>query len=280
MKDFGTSPDKRGVGQFLRREPLVHFLALAALLFLFNYFWSDTQKEKIIVDQRTVDFLIKQREDLVLRKLTPKQRQELIGSYIRDEILYREAYKRGLDKEARMRRDLIRKMRGLAMSDVNKPTEAQLKAYYDANRARFRRPPGQSFDHVYFRDPSKIPNSLLEELQNGRDHASLGDYLAGFGRAVKHVSKTRLIGTLGPDAARSILAINDDTWHGPFESPRGAHFVRITGRTPARDSRFEDVKNILAQDWAVAQSRKAVEKEVERVRGEYKIVIEAEEFKL
>jgi hypothetical protein len=97
MKDSGTSPDKRGVGQFLRREPLVHFLALAALLFLFNYFWSDTQKEKIIVDQRTVDFLIKQREDLVLRKLTPKQRQDLIRSYIRDEILYREAYKRGLD---------------------------------------------------------------------------------------------------------------------------------------------------------------------------------------
>jgi peptidyl-prolyl cis-trans isomerase C len=279
MKNSGTSLDKRGVGQFLRREPLVHFLALAGLLFMFNYFWSDTQKEKIIVDQRTVDFLIKQREDLMLRKLTPKQRRGLIRSYIRDEILYREAYKRGLDKEARMRRDLIRKMRGLAMSDVDKPTEAQLKVYFDANRARFRRPPGQSFDHVYFRDPSKIPNSLLEKLQNGRDHASLGDYLAGFGRAVKNVSKTRLIGTLGPDAARSILAINDDTWHGPFESPRGAHFVRITGRTPARDSRFEDVKNILAQDWAVAQSRKAVEKEVERVRGEYEIVIEAEEFK-
>ena len=102
---------------------------------------------------------------------------------------------------------------------------------------------------------------------------------AGYGRAAKNVSKTGLVGTLGPDTARSILAITDDKWHGPFESPRGAHFVRITERTPARDARFEDVKSFLAQDWSLAQSRKAIETEVERLRGNYKIVIEAEGVK-
>lgn len=91
----------------VRHEPLVHFLALAALLFVLDQVFSSTQKEKIIVDEQTADFLIKQREDLELRKLTPEERQETIAAFIEDEILYREAYKRGLDKgDTRMRRNL------------------------------------------------------------------------------------------------------------------------------------------------------------------------------
>ena len=70
-----------------------------------------------------------------------------------------------------------------------------------------------------------------------------------------------------------------DEWHGPLESPRGAHFIRITNRTPAQEARYEDVKRFLAQGWNMAQSRKAIEKEIERVRGDYEIVIEAKGLK-
>jgi hypothetical protein len=121
------------------REPLVHFLILAGLLFAFEHFWSARQKERIVVDRQTADFLIQQREELELRQLAPDERREIIESWIEDEILYREAYKRGLDKDARTRRNLILKMRGLALSDLRDPTEAELRAYFEANRERAAR---------------------------------------------------------------------------------------------------------------------------------------------
>ena len=47
----------------LRREPLVHFLVLAALLFALDSVFSSTQKPKIIVDRQTAEFLIQQALD-------------------------------------------------------------------------------------------------------------------------------------------------------------------------------------------------------------------------
>ena len=269
---------RKRIGTILRREPLVHFVALAAMLFVFERFWSETRKETILVDQQVVNFLIKQREDLVLRTLTPDERKQTIDEYIRDEILYREAYKRGLDKDSRMRRHLISKMRRLAIGNVKKPTQVQLKAYFAANRARFRRPATLSFDHVYFKDPSTAPDGLLDQLRSGRDHKTLGDIMLGFARSAE-LSPNQVAGLIGPKAARSIIAIDDDLWHGPVPSIRGAHFVRIVARTPERDARFEDVQRFLRQDWHLTQTRAAIDRQVEKLRGTYHIKVDAKGFK-
>ncbi len=265
-----------GPGHVLRREPLVHFLLLAGLLFVFEHVWSATQKERIVVDRQTAEFLIQQREDLELRPLSPEERRETIDAYVEDEILYREAYKRGLDKEARMRRNLILKMRGLALPDLRDPTEDELLQHFESNRQRYRRPPTVSVEQVYFRDAASVPAGLLDELRSGREHGSLGEYLQAFGRSASAFSGQELAASLGPDAARAILALEDGHWGGPIESRRGVHFVRIVERRPARDAAYEDVRAYLAQDWALAQARLAVEREVESLRDDYEIVIETD----
>ena len=56
----------------LLREPLLHFLVLAGLLFLVHSLWTKEEREKIVVDRQTAAFLIQQREDLELRQLTPE----------------------------------------------------------------------------------------------------------------------------------------------------------------------------------------------------------------
>ena len=56
----------------LLKERLVHFLVLAMVLLVLEHVFSSIQKEKIIVDEQTAKYLIKQREDLELRKLSPR----------------------------------------------------------------------------------------------------------------------------------------------------------------------------------------------------------------
>ncbi len=85
-----------------------------------------------------------------------------------------------------------------------------------------------------------------------------------------------LVGNFGAEAARGILAIDDHQWHGPFESVQGIHFIRIVGRTPEIESSYGDVRSYLEGDWRLAESRKAIEQEIERLQESYEIVIKAD----
>ncbi len=259
------------------KEPLIHFLVLAAVLFVLENVFSSTQKEQIIVDQQTAAFLIKQREDLELRKLNPQERQKTIASYVEDEILYSEAYKRGLDKgDTRMRRNMIRKMRGLLIGDIREPTDNELRAYFEFNRQEFMYPATVTFDHVFYSDPVRQPQGLLERLQAGADHRDFGEYRLSMGPSMPGVTQKMLAGIFGANMARGILAIENDHWHGPFESIQGIHFVRITDRTPAVQPDYEEVRPYLEAQWAMAESRKAIEQEVSRLQDNYEVVIEAD----
>ncbi len=254
---------------------MVHFLLLAGLLFALEAVFSSTQKEQIIVDGQTVEFLIKQREDLELRKLGIDERRETIDAYIEDEILYSEAYKRGLDKgDSRMRRNMILKMRGLLIGDLEQPTEDQLRAYYETSKDEFTRPATISIQQVFFSEPTKVPPDLLERLQDGFDHETVGEFQTGLGRTIRNVSQMMLVGGYGADAARTILAINDDQWHGPIDSVQGVHFIRVTARTPEYHSSFDEVKSYIEGYWMMAQSRKLIEKEIERLQDNYEIIVE------
>ena len=79
-------PLTKGLSQWLR-EPLLHFAALAALLFVVDYVFTEAAKEQIVVGKNTAEFLIQQREDLELRTLSPEERRETIEQCVEDEIL-------------------------------------------------------------------------------------------------------------------------------------------------------------------------------------------------
>lgn len=259
----------------LLHEPLVHFFALAAVLFLINEVASSTQKTRIVIDQKTAEFLIRQREDLELRVLSEAERADTISAFVEDEILYNEAYVRGLDRgDSRMRRNLILKMRGLLSGDVGEPTEEELRAYFESNRSRFSRPASLSLAQVFFDDQTAVPADLREQLGAGLDPATVGTDSLQFRRSMPTMTRRYIVGTFGSDVARAIVAIDDDAWHGPFESAQGVHFVRVVERHPDVQADFESVERYLQGDWLMDRSRAAIRAEVERVRPDYDIVIE------
>ena len=257
------------------REPLLHFLVLAGALFALDYVITQGQKEQIVVDRQTVDFLIQQREDLVLRALSAGERQQIIDAYVDDEILYSEAYRRGLDRgDSRMRRNLIYKMRGLLGGEVDDPTDEQMRAFYAQNPARFTIAQAWSLEQIFFKDSSTIPDRLQNKLRDGLDPLNVGDKNVALRRTLPNVSKRGLIDGLGPQAARAVLAIEDDQWHGPIESALGVHYIRIIGSRAAHQQPFDTVKRYIEGEWALVQTRARIERELDRLRDHYEIVIE------
>ena len=261
----------------LLREPLLHFLALAGFAFAANHYWVEEEKERIVVARQTVEHLVRQAADLQLRELSPAERDEVVAAFVEDEILYREAYRRGLDRsDSRMRQNLVRKMRGLLAGELGTPDEATLRAFYEANLERYTSPERLRLDHVYFSDPGAVPAGLRDRLRSGADPAGEGERFRPGAVSLRAVSMRDVVGMLGPSVARALVDLVDGEWAGPLESRMGVHFVRIVERTPPVVASYEDVARYVEGDWALAETRRLIEAEVERLAEGYEIVIETE----
>ncbi len=258
-----------------RREPLLHFALLGGLLFLFNFLVTKTQKDQIVVSTATADFLVRQREELELRKLSAEERQQTISQFVDDEILYNEAYKRGLDRgDSRMRRNLLYKIRGLLAGEVGDPTVDGLRAYFESNRERFRYQETWSIEQVLFSDPASVPEGLNAQLNSGLDPQGVGEDRDDLPRSMPDSTQRDTVRIFGPDAARIILAIDDERWHGPVASRLGVNFVRITGSTAAIYPSFQEAEPYIEGEWRLDKVRERLEQELSILRNDYDIVIE------
>ncbi len=246
---------------------MLHFFALAGLLFALEAYFSAGQKARIVIDQATADYLIRQREDLELRVLDASERANVIDGYVEDEILYREAYRRGLDQgDSRMRRNLILKMRGLITGDLEAPGEDELRRFFETHRDRFVRPARYDIEQVTFDADALIPDDFDAALAAGTIRS----------RRQPGMPQSLLAGTFGTDAGRAILAASGSEWLGPFEMPDGFQFLRVLDRIPERVAEYESVRAYLAGDWMMDRSRKLIREEVNRVAADYEVVIEAD----
>lgn len=126
------------------REPLFHFLLLGALMFAAYLAMQDNRNYhppgSIAVTPGRIQQMTVAFETANGHKPSPEELDAVIASYIRDEVLVRQALKLGLDQDdPTIRATLIEKVRGLAGFglDATDPTDADLQAYLAANPGSF-----------------------------------------------------------------------------------------------------------------------------------------------
>lgn len=94
------------------------------------------------------------------------------------------------------------------------------------------------------------------------------------GNTLPRYSLRDLIGLMGPEVARRVFELPDGEWHGPMQSERGVHFIRVTERHPAAMPSFEEIESYLRQDWTLDQQRRATAAKLAELRQNYRIVVE------
>jgi PPIC-type PPIASE domain len=258
----------------LRREPLVYFLAIAALLFVAYDLLAPSARESIVIGKASIDELVRQQEELLARPLTDDERRDATEAAIDDEVLLREAYRRGLDRDAVVRRHLVEKMRFILGEDTPEPTQAELKEYLAANRERYRTPHTVTLDHIFYADPAAVPDGLVVQLENGLEIDGLGDPLFMLGNRLSRYSLRDLIGLMGPYVARRVFELPPDNWDGPMQSEHGVHFVRVAQHHEPTVPSFTELETYLRQDWTLDQQHRAIADKVAELRQNYQIVIE------
>lgn len=258
---------------------ILKLVALALVCYGVYYRWSPGDDDVIRLTPRRIAEIADRYEELLGRPLSDAERVESTKNFIEEEILVREAFRRGLDRGDRRVRPMLiehasRVLLQAAQYQHSTPPEGELRSYFERHAARYRIPERVDLQQVLFpagSTPAKI-DSVLAELRAGADFTMMG--AAGLGADVKEVSRSQIAQAFGLDLAHDVFALGDGGWHGPFTSSSGTHFFRIQRRSPARDPRFEDVQDDVAQDYASDIEHEIVDAQLERIRKRYRVVID------
>src|SRR5690349_21627106 len=166
-------------------EPMLHFLLIGIALFG-AYRWvspGDSGGRRIVITQGVVDDLVTQHVAARGREPSTPELNGLIESYVRDEILYREGVRLGLERDdIVVKRRVRQKIEMIAEEDASTraPSDAELSAYLAANQARFVQPAILSFEQVFIGQSTSGPGMVhavaltREALQKGGDSERLG----------------------------------------------------------------------------------------------------------
>jgi ADP-ribose pyrophosphatase YjhB (NUDIX family) len=282
------------------RDPLVHFLVIGLGIFGGYGLLRDgpgdaTDTRTVVVDRDALLTFIQYRSKAFepelaeqrLESLSPAELERLIDDYVREEVLYREAIALGLDRgDYVLRRRVVQKLefvtRGFAEADSSLD-EAALREFFDENRADYFVEPHVTFTHVFFDaerrgwpEARRLARAKRAELDRTRvpfeDALRHGDR---FPYHVNYVERTPayVASHFGPGMARAVseLEPSGGAWHGPFESPYGAHLVMLTRREAGRQPTLEEIRGRVVEDARRAAIRRRVEATVRELVDAYEV---------
>ncbi|HQR19275.1 MAG TPA: peptidylprolyl isomerase [Burkholderiaceae bacterium] len=276
----------------LLQEPLIHFLVLGALLFVAYRHWepvagaAPASKEiRLTYDQLAQ--LALQFQAQWRRPPTAAELDRLVENSVQSEILYREALAMGLDKDDEIvKRRMAQKMQFLAedVAAAREPTSAELKAWFDKNRARFAQPNRVSFRHLYFspdsrgrrarEDAEKALTQLAGQPQDSKIAAKLADPFM-FQDYYRDRAPDYLGKEFGPQFALAVAKLVPGRWSGPIESGFGWHLVYVDTLIPGSVPAFEEVEPDVKVTWLGEQKLLAWQKAYQEMRAKYTVLLPA-----
>ncbi|WP_108792101.1 peptidyl-prolyl cis-trans isomerase [Erythrobacter sp. Alg231-14] len=258
------------------KEPLVHFLVLGGIVYL-ALTWGgepiDPSSRVIEVGKAEQAQLSLRFESLMGRAPTDAELDARIEQFVRDEVLYREALRLGLDQnDAVVRQRMVSKMdmSASAAAEAAQPDDATLRAYFDDNPDRYAGPTLVSFDQVYFVDRADA-QSALEVGNFSGEGISLPD-------AVEVTSVRGVQARFGEVFARALVDLElasdgGSAWQGPVPSGFGWHLVRLRERKAERPE-FVSVRDQVENDWRSEEIAQRKTRAFEVLRSAYRVEID------
>lgn len=282
----------------LLKDPLTHFLAAGALLFMIGSATKPPAPDEahIIVDRPALLEFIQYRSKAfepqaagaLLDSMSEVARANLVRDFVREEALAREAKTLGLDaSDYVIRQRMVQKVEFLAESaaEAATPTAAEVEDYYKANVERYTSPPAATLTHVFVStekisaDAARAEASrLLNQLQSA--NAGFNDATAYGDRFMFHknyVDRTDeyIASQLGDEVRNAVFsdAAPAGRWVGPYRSDYGFHLIYVAAVTPARLPPLDEIREVVMTDLTADMRQIAIEKSIDAIVAKYKVDI-------
>ncbi len=270
-----------------RREPLLHFLIVGALMFG-AYFWlnrgaADAAPREIVI---TSDDLLQMRIAWRAQgrpEPTPQQLQRMVETKVREEVLYREALAMGLQNDdVIVKRRLAQKMDFLAedLSALREPTVDELKTWQRTHQAEFALPPRASFRHLFFgfdqrgaRAADDAAAALARIAGKPADATGLRGDTFPLQSSYAERTPEQVAGAFGGPFAQALFALKPGAWSGPIESGFGWHLVFVESLSAERAPAFEEIETEVRASWQNHQRSEFKQAAYDAMRAKYEVVM-------
>lgn len=262
-------------------EPLTHFLAIGAIIFLAASLVRGAQRPVVRIDPDEQKQLAAYWEMQTQRPPSQDELREMIRERIDEEVLAREAVRLGLDRDDMIiRRRLAQKMAFASedtIADVE-PDDATLQAFYDRTRQAYLAPARVALRHLYFSDDRPAADAkdaatrALAALNAGRP-AITGDPFV-LPLAYADIGLDELARDYGAAFAQGLATAPTGAWQGPLRSEFGWHVVRVETRHPAAVAPFASVRDEVRQAYLADRRRIGNASMMDSMRNRYRIVID------
>ena len=268
------------------REPLIHFLAIGALLFLvFSWLGDGGGSSRIVITPGQIDTIAASFARTWQRPPTEQELKGQLDEHIREEIATREAIALGLDRDDTViRRRLRQKLEFMAEDtiDATPPTDADLQAWLAAHPDTFRLEPEIAFRQVYL-NPERRGTSVEEDARRLRERLSssgsvraaeaLGDSVM-LPHDVPRSTRTDVARQFGDEFAAGILTVATGQWIGPVRSSYGVHLVYVREREDARLPALADVRLLVEREFTADRRRRQLDAMYATFLERYQVVVE------
>jgi len=272
----------------LLREPLIHFLLIGAVLFVvFGMFNKPAGpgSERIVITPGQIEYLKANFSRTWQRPPTEKEMQGLVKSFVRDEILYREALSLGLDRDDNIiRRRLKQKLEFMSddLAEVATPSDDKLREFLQSHPESFLQDPKVAFRHIYldinqrgegaFEEADRMLAELADE-NSKPDPDTLGDSLM-LPRSFDLTSVSEISRLFGKSFVPGLLSLEPGKWTGPIRSGYGIHLILVTDKVDGRLPELDEIRDVVEREWVAVRKEELKESIYNKLREKYTVVFE------
>lgn len=276
----------------LLRDPLVVFLLIGGGIFLLysklnpEESTEESNPNRIEITSDIQNMLISEWSERWKRPPTPEEFKALLDEHIKEELLFREATKLGLDQaDTIIRRRLAEKMEFLTsdIANLEEVSDETLEAYYQANADTYRVEPEIGFRQLYFSSEKRGDTAASDATAL---LSSLKDGTLTFEKAIEQSDKSlfsheftataiSLIGRqFGKEFAPTIAEAKPGQWFGPVPSGYGFHLVEVLDRTDGYLPELDNIREDVLDDYRYDQRERINKQMQESLHEKYDIVID------
>ena len=272
------------VGRLIR-EPLVHFLLLAGLIFAAYGVLSGkvATEESINVTRAKIEQMAMIFARTWQRPPTKDELKGLIDDYVKEEIYVREAMRLGIDKDDTViRRRLRMKMEFLsdAEAEATPATDADLTAYLATHPDKFQEPPRIAFEQLYVDARKRGATAqadaaaLLVSLKKDETLVSGAGDPTLLPPSMPLTDQQGIAHLFGDDFAAAVVTLVPGGWQGPIVSGFGLHLVKVTGQEAGRLPALAEIRPQVEREWMNERRETGARQTLDDLLKRYQVTIE------
>ncbi len=249
-----------------------------------NYTLSANDVQVVMETDPQIKELIRQKPEL-----RGQIERLVVERWLNITLLYLFAKEKGLDKDPFIQKKLSEMERYLLAEEVLqkqlstvKPTEEELKKFYEKNMELYTEPEGLKLKHILIYVPEKADKQtkekalakakkIREELRKG---AKFEELAKRYSDDTASREKGGDIGVLRkgmtvPEFEQKVFSLKEGSISEPIESPYGYHVVKVEKRIPPKVKPFEELKDQVQNDYIKEKEREIISKLIEELRNKY-----------